>query len=131
MEGKNQKDQPGPDGPPINMTILLTNTYQEPFFNFKQELKNWPQNKLIYALEAAADVNQHFRFSAKYFGEMGYMITVLNGLSMSDEQKTYWAISSDKTGHLNVGVSTYVPQNNEVINFDFKSYAKADPCPAK
>ena len=50
------------DGTPINMTIKLMNVFQKPFFEYEQKLENWPQDKLIYALQAAADVNEHYRW---------------------------------------------------------------------
>ena len=52
---------PGIGGPPIDMTIRLVNNIQEPFFEYVHRLEGWRQKKLIYALEAAADVDEHFR----------------------------------------------------------------------
>ncbi|GFN80495.1 gastric intrinsic factor-like protein 2 [Plakobranchus ocellatus] len=119
----------GDDRSFIDMAIVVKNKFQEPFFEYKHTLTKWPQRILLHALEDCAKEDKHFRFSAAYWGDLGYGITAINKL-WPPAEKTYWHISSSLTGSLRFGVSTFIPQNKEVITFNLQSYTNPEDCVA-
>ncbi|XP_059139753.1 uncharacterized protein LOC131927896 [Physella acuta] len=112
-----------PIKPYIQVTLQAKNVLQAPNFKYVAVVKLLQQNLLGF-LEKAVDLNQGFRFSSSYFGSaLGYRVDKINGTAAIQNQ-TFWQISSNGTA-LTLGVSTYYPRNNEVILFNFTTYAKA------
>ncbi|XP_059139734.1 uncharacterized protein LOC131927878 [Physella acuta] len=106
------------------VTLQAKNILQTPTFNYVAVVTLRQQNLLGF-LEKAADSNYGFRFSSSYFGSaLGYMVDKINGTAASTQNQTFWQISSNGAA-LNCGVSTYYPRNNEVILFNFTTYANA------
>ncbi|GFN80494.1 gastric intrinsic factor-like protein 1 [Plakobranchus ocellatus] len=122
------ENPPGDDRSFIDMTIIVRNKFQEPFFEYEHTLTNWPQRILLHALEDWAKEDKHFWFCVEYFEKLRYMITAFKKQSQSTENRTYWSISSNIAGSLTVGVSKYIPQNKEVITFNFQSYSSHEDC---
>ncbi|XP_059139503.1 uncharacterized protein LOC131927733 [Physella acuta] len=113
-----------PIKPYIRVTLQAKNILQAPTFNYVAVVTLRKQNLLGF-LEKAVDTNYGFRFSSSYFGSaLGYMVDKINGTAASTQNQTFWQISSNGTA-LNCGVSTYYPRNNEVILFNFTTYANA------
>ncbi|GFN80503.1 gastric intrinsic factor [Plakobranchus ocellatus] len=114
-------------GQPISVTIIASNQIQEPFFEIQTAVKGHPQRELLHQLEVAATQDRRFRFVAEHFGSMGYMINAINGLSASTQNKTYWRTSSHiHVDGLALGISSYIPNDMEIIMFNFTSYATPD-----
>ncbi|KAK3746779.1 hypothetical protein RRG08_031308 [Elysia crispata] len=115
-------------GENISLIIEINNQFVEPFFNFRTEVQDQRQRELINHLEQAATQDKHFRFVAQYWGSLGYFITTINDLAGSTENKTYWHILSSLTENaapvsLNLGVSSYIPNDEESIIFNFTTWA--------
>lgn len=114
-------------GQSISVNLIVRNMYQEPYFERQIEVKDKPQRELLHHLEQAANMNDAFKFTAKYFGSMGYMITTINGLSAFTDDKTYWELLEHPTGNsLSLGVSSYVPMDGETVVFNFTTWAVSD-----
>ena len=79
-------------------------------------------------MEEAVELNSNFRFSATYYppyngSSMGYFIDTLNTLGGNFTERTYWQILSQPTDlALDCGVSSYIPENNEIVLFNFTTY---------
>ncbi|RUS91571.1 hypothetical protein EGW08_000686 [Elysia chlorotica] len=115
-------------GQAISVSVLVSNQIQEPFFEYRTEVKERPQRELIHLLEDASTQDMRFRFHAQHYGSMGYAITTINDLAASAVNKTYWMISSHPEGFdaprsLPLGVSSYIPAHKEVVMFNLTSYA--------
>ncbi|XP_005109253.1 uncharacterized protein LOC101856133 [Aplysia californica] len=111
-------------GNPISVTLKLNNQFKTPYFEYEVKVNNHPQRELIYMMQQAADKNPAFKFSADYFASLGFSISTINGLSASVDDKTYWALLDHPSGAAKkLGVSSYIPLNNEVIMFNFTTWA--------
>lgn len=118
-------------GQPISLSLVVSNQIQEPFFEYRSEIKGIRQRELLHHLEEASLKSVNFRFSSEHFGSLGYMITKINGLAASTENKTYWHISSLPIGltefqSLPLGMSFYIPADNEIVSFNFTSYESSN-----
>ncbi|CAG5115606.1 unnamed protein product [Candidula unifasciata] len=110
-------------GQPITVTLIVTNKFVEPTFELNITVSNKPQRELIYFLEAASVQNPKFRFTAEHYGTLGYMITKINGLAASVSDQTYWQFLEHPSGNsLQLGASTYVPLDNQTIQFNFTTW---------
>lgn len=81
-------------------------------------------------LEAAVDVNSGYRFTATYFGSLGYLIDAINGTASKDP--CYWFFYYQKPGmepvFSDVGVSSFViPEDGYSIIFRYEIYTGTEP----
>uniref|UniRef100_A0A0B6ZD38 DUF4430 domain-containing protein n=1 Tax=Arion vulgaris TaxID=1028688 RepID=A0A0B6ZD38_9EUPU len=110
-------------GQDITIDLIIRNQYQKPNFEYQVTVNNKPQRELIYFLENAATMDPRFKFTADYYGSLGYMITVINGLGMNVTEKTFWEIIENTSGNsLDLGVSSYVPLDTQTILFNFTTW---------
>ncbi|BFZ02135.1 hypothetical protein BsWGS_05174 [Bradybaena similaris] len=113
----------GTCGQPITVTLIAANSFVEPFFEINATVKAKPQRELIHFMEDAAVQDPNFKFSAEFYGTLGYMITKINGLAASVSDKTYWQILEHPSGNsLQLGASTYVPLDNQMLMFNFTTW---------
>ncbi|XP_071102215.1 cobalamin binding intrinsic factor-like [Haliotis cracherodii] len=110
-------------GPNITVTMVVENSLKPDTFKSIVQLE-MPQRELLYFLQEAVAVEQHFRFTAEYFATpavTGYFILSMNKVAGSTEDKTYWQIL-DKGEPTPLGVSMYVPTDGSEITFNFTTY---------
>lgn len=91
-----------------------------------------PADPLIRYMETAVDINTNFtNFTATYFPKLGYYIEAINGVfSTYNLDKSFWYFLDDNTGKgLTVGVSTYLPKNNDHIIANLTMYNKGNELP--
>ncbi|CAG5115607.1 unnamed protein product [Candidula unifasciata] len=113
-------------GKHINVKIIARNDLVEPNFEEEVTISSQPQSPLIYFLEQAAELNGAFNFSATYYPTLGYFIDTINGVRGFKENKTFWhIISVDRLGSLECGSSSFIPINNDIILFNFTTWAQA------
>jgi len=113
-----------PCGDSISFTLKLRNQFKAPFFESEVQVVDQPQRELFYMLQRAADKNPAFKFSASYHGPMGFVITSINQVAGSMEDKTYWKVIEHPNGNsLSQGVSSYIPADGEVIMFNLTTWA--------
>uniref|UniRef100_A0A0B7A697 Transcobalamin-like C-terminal domain-containing protein n=1 Tax=Arion vulgaris TaxID=1028688 RepID=A0A0B7A697_9EUPU len=125
-------DQPGqPDnvylcgicGQPITVDLIIRNQFQKPYFEYQVTVSAKPQRELIHFLESAATKDPNFKFSADFYGSLGYMITAINGVRMNATEKSYWKIHENPSGNsIDLGVSSYVPLNTQTIILNFTTW---------
>lgn len=111
-------------GDEIQVSFTVRNKFQEPYFEHSHTVSDMPQRELIHFMEAAAENKSEFSFTVEYQKKLGFFINKMNGLTASNLKKTFWKVMSTSTGKmLPLGVSQYIPQNNESITFDFTTWA--------
>ncbi|KAK6180772.1 hypothetical protein SNE40_008764 [Patella caerulea] len=106
---------------PNHVTLIARNQIQSPNFEFRQTVRKPPGTPLIRYLESAADQDSNFKFNATYFpSPLGYSIGCIHGLAgIWTPDRTWWKILGSDGQGLQLGVSSYVPEDNEVITFEF------------
>uniref|UniRef100_A0A0B7A744 Transcobalamin-like C-terminal domain-containing protein n=1 Tax=Arion vulgaris TaxID=1028688 RepID=A0A0B7A744_9EUPU len=113
-------DQPGQ---PITVDLIIRNQFQKPYFEYQVTVSAKPQRELIHFLESAATKDPNFKFSADFYGSLGYMITAINGVRMNATEKSYWKIHENPSGNsIDLGVSSYVPLNTQTIILNFTTW---------
>ncbi|KAK6191585.1 hypothetical protein SNE40_003235 [Patella caerulea] len=104
----------------IDVKLIVQNYFRPDFFEYNVTLRNTTQATLIRHLESAAKVNPHFSFSANYHPQWGYFISTINDLTGNwTLDKTYWRILDSDYNQLQLGASSYVPEHQELVIFNF------------
>lgn len=113
-------------GSPIDVTLHVENNLTEPFFNDSIYLEGVNQRELFHLLVQAANQNvTKFRFSMTHYGaELGFMIDSINGLKHEwvGDTLRYWRIFFGNDTALELGVSNYIPQDEEEFIFRYVTW---------
>ncbi|XP_067681424.1 cobalamin binding intrinsic factor-like [Haliotis asinina] len=105
-------------GPEIDVAINIQNSIVEPFFNHTIELFGMRQRELIFFMETAAKKQKEFRFAGAY-GQYGFYVQTINGLTSNSDLKTWWQILDQNMEMLKKGVSSHIPIHQETVIFNF------------
>ncbi len=95
----------------INTVHIQEETYEYPF----------EENRSVYNLMIILQSEQNLSFEAKDYGEMGFLIEEINGISNGAEEDSYWIYYvNDKQA--NVGISQYILEPDDAITWKYKPY---------
>ncbi|KAM6465976.1 cobalamin binding intrinsic factor-like isoform 2-T2 [Liasis olivaceus] len=123
LVGKTYLDVRGLNCTSENVTVHynVNNVLNEPNFSFFITVKVPKGSVLLAALEAAQQANpSEFSFQTEETS-WGPMVTSINGLQASTNERSYWQFLSGKTP-LEQGVGSYKPRDNELIVANFSRY---------
>lgn len=123
LVGKTYLDVRGLTCTSENVTVHynVSNVLNEPHFKLSITVKVPKGSVLLAVLEAAQQANpSKFSFQTEKTS-WGPMVTSINGLQASTNEKTYWQFLSGKEP-LEQGVGSYKPKDNEQIVANFTKY---------
>ncbi|KAM6465969.1 transcobalamin-1-like isoform 1-T1 [Liasis olivaceus] len=123
LVGKTYLDVRGLTCTSENVTVHynVNNVLNKPNFNFSITVKVPNGSVLLAVLEAAQQANpSEFSFQTEETS-WGPMVTSINGLQASTNERSYWQFLSGKTP-LEQGVGSYKPKDNEQIVGNFTKY---------
>ncbi|XP_026541156.1 gastric intrinsic factor-like [Notechis scutatus] len=105
----------------VTVNYTVTNDLIGPYFKYSTAVQVPKGSVLLTVLKAAQQFNaKEFSFQTKETS-WGPMVTSINGVQGSTNEKTYWQFLSGKTP-LEQGVGSYKPKNNEKIVAKFSRY---------
>ncbi|XP_058010535.1 cobalamin binding intrinsic factor-like isoform X1 [Ahaetulla prasina] len=105
----------------VTVHYTVINKLIGPHFRYSTTVKVPKGSVLLAVLEAAQQLNANeFSFQTEETS-WGPMVTSINGLQGSTNEKTYWQFLSGKTP-LEQGVGSYKPRDNELIVAIFSRY---------
>ncbi|XP_070582859.1 cobalamin binding intrinsic factor-like isoform X2 [Erythrolamprus reginae] len=104
----------------ITVHYRVINLLIEPYFSFSTTVKVPKDSVLLVVLEAAQQLSSKFSFQTEETS-WGPMVTSINGLQGSTNEKTHWQFLSG-VKPLEQGVGSYKPRHNEHIVATFSKY---------
>uniref|UniRef100_A0A670ZHU7 Cobalamin binding intrinsic factor n=1 Tax=Pseudonaja textilis TaxID=8673 RepID=A0A670ZHU7_PSETE len=105
----------------VTVHYTIINKLTQPYFEYSTTVKVPKGSVLLAVLEAAKQLNaSEFSFQTEETS-WGPMVTSINGVQGSTNEKTYWQFLSGKTP-LEQGVGSYKPKDKEEIMAMFSRY---------
>lgn len=105
----------------ISVEYTIVNDLVEPHFLYTTMVAVKEGSTLLQVMQKAAELDPNkFSFESQN-SSWGVFITAINHLAGSTNDKTYWQFLNGSTP-LDVGVSSYIPKNNDHITAIFSKY---------
>ncbi len=99
------------DNSAINTILIEGENYERAFV----------EDRTVYAMMLLLKEEELLSFEAKDYGELGFLIEKINGVSNSVDEDLYW-IYYINDNQSNMGVSQYVLEPNDLVEWRYESY---------
>ncbi|XP_078691215.1 myb/SANT-like DNA-binding domain-containing protein 7 [Branchiostoma floridae x Branchiostoma belcheri] len=118
----------GPGTGLATVTLKVKNDL-DPGFQPYEACVSVPPRSSVYTLLLQASANDpNFTFQAEYYGSLSsHLITSINGVAASEEDRTFWRFENKKKFKFDRGVDLIGVFDDDVIVFRFKHYDPPNP----
>ncbi|XP_062611829.1 uncharacterized protein LOC134273655 isoform X1 [Saccostrea cucullata] len=115
----NEMEMGGEKRDDITIRYTIRNNLATPKFDFEQKVTSKAGQPFIRFMEQAADNDKNFQFSSTYYAKLGYLIEMLGTNRTNVFGLASWQFLKAPSIVLDVGVSSYIPQNGDHLILDY------------
>ncbi|XP_035694643.1 uncharacterized protein LOC118428642 [Branchiostoma floridae] len=110
------------------VTLKVRNDLDPAFQPYRASMSVPPRSSVYTLLLQASADDPDFTFQAEYYGYLSsHMITSINGVKVSEAERTFWRFENKKKVKFDRGVDLIGVFDGDVIMFRFKHYDPTSP----